>query len=187
MNEITIDENHVYHDGAGRVVPGVTGIIRACGLMDENGWNDYARERGTAVHKAIELYEQADLDAASLDQVIIPYLDGWIAFKNDTGYESDTLEQMIYSPTYRYAGTLDQTGFIRCKTCVLDIKTGSFQPWWALQTAAYNAVAKAQERYSLELRTDGTWKLIKHTDKNDWRVFLACLTVAGWRAGRGSR
>lgn len=182
MNTVTIDENHVYHDAKGRVVPGVTGIIRACGLMDDHGWNYYARDRGTAAHKAIELFERGTLDADSLDPVIIPYLDAWLEFKNQTGYASDTIEQIVYNPVYRYAGTLDQTGFIGGKNCVLDIKTGARQTWWAIQTAAYNAVAKRQERYSLELRDDGSWKLTKHTDKNDWRVFLACLTVAGWKA-----
>lgn len=178
---VTMDENHVYRDESGRVVPGVTGIIRACGLMDDHGWNDYARDRGTAAHKAIELYERGTLDPASLDPVIAPYLDGWIAFKNNTGYESDTLEQVIFSPIYRYAGTLDQTGFIGKHTCVLDIKTGGKQAWWALQTAAYNAVAKRTARYSLQITGDGTWKLTQHKDKNDIRVFLACLTVAGWK------
>jgi len=75
MNKIpvTIDEHPVYRDGE-RVVPGVTGIIRAAGLMDVTGFNDYARDRGTAVHKAIELYERGTLDVDSLDEVITPYL-----------------------------------------------------------------------------------------------------------------
>jgi hypothetical protein len=179
--EITIDDNHVYRDSAGRVVLGVTGIIRACGLMDSYGWNDYTRDRGTAVHKAVELYERGTLDEDSLDPVILPYLDGWRSFRAGTGYESETLEQIVYSPLYRYAGTLDQTGFLGQKTCVLDIKTGPEQLWWALQTAAYNGVAKRAERYSLMLPGDGKWKLIKHENKSDWQVFLACLTVAGWR------
>lgn len=182
MNTVTIDAEHVYHDAKGRVVPGVTGIIRACGLMDDHGWNYYARDRGTAVHKAIELFERGTLDAESLDPVIVPYMNGWLSFKYDTGYECEASEQIIFNPVYRYAGTLDQTGFIGGKTCVLDIKTGAAQPWWGLQTAAYNAVAKRQERYSLELRNNGSWKLTKHTDKNDCRVFMACLTVAGWKA-----
>ena len=179
---VTIDENHVYHDSAGRVVPGVTGIIRACGLMDSFGWNDYARDRGTAVHRLIELGERGTLDPASVDPVIIPYWDGWIAFKADTGYQSDTLEQLIFHPVYRYAGTLDQTGVMAGRTCVLDLKTGPYQPWWALQTAAYNAVAKKQDRYSLHINGDGKWKLHKHENKRDFSVFLACLTVAGWEA-----
>lgn len=183
MNKtVTIDAEHVYHDAQGRIVPGVTGIIRACGLMNSFGWNDYARDRGTAVHLAIQLFERGTLDTETLDPVIVPYLNGWHGFKCDTGYECEASEQIIFNPTYRYAGTLDQIGFIGRKTCVLDIKTGAAQPWWALQTAAYNAVAGRQERYSLELRADCTWKLLQHTEKNDLRIFLACLTVSGWKA-----
>jgi len=178
---ITLDKDHIYRDSAGRVVPGVTGIIRACGLMDSTGWSDYARDRGTAVHKAIELYERGTLDSRSLSPVVVPYLDNWIAFKNQTGYRCIETEKRVYHKLYRYAGTLDQIGEMQGRSCVLDIKTGAYQRWWALQTASYNGVVKCQDRYSLELRGDG-WKLHKHENKNDWRVFQACLTVAGWAA-----
>jgi hypothetical protein len=108
-------------------------------------------------------------------------MDGWMRFKRDTGYVCKTTEQLIYHPTYRYAGILDQTGVLAGRTCVLDIKTGGEQPWWSLQLAAYNAVAKKQDRYSLQITGDGKWKLVQHKDKNDIRVFLACLTVSGWK------
>ena len=182
---VTIDESHVYHDSAGRVVPGVTGIIRACGLMDENGWNDYARDRGRAVHKAVELYERGTLDPDSLDPAIVPYLAAWVEFKEQTGYVALECEQIVFHPIYRYAGTLDQVGVLDSKSAVVDLKTGAQAAWWGVQTAAYNAVAKRRVRYSLELKGDGTWRLVQHTDKRDINIFLACLTVAGWRAGRG--
>lgn len=184
MTKITIDNQHVYR-ADGRVVPGVTGIIRAAGLMDAHGWNEYARARGSAAHKAVELYEQDDLDMASLDPVIAPYLDAWIAFKNQTGFKSETQEQLVFHPAYQYAGTLDMTGHIPGATVLVDIKTGAYQPWWALQTAAYNAVVKRRLRLSVELRNDGTYRMTEHTDKRDFQRFLACLTIAGTKSDWG--
>jgi len=186
MNEVTIDENHVYHTADGRVVPGVTSIIRAAGLMgDTSHYTEYARERGKAVHAAVEMYEQDDLDPASLHPDIVPYLDAWIKFKRETGYKSETQEQIIYNPANQYAGMLDQTGLIKGYTCVLDLKTGVYSHWWALQTAAYNAVAKCKKRFSLELHNDGKYKLTEHTDKRDLQRFLACLTIAGTKQAWG--
>jgi len=178
--EITIDEKHVYRL-AGRIIPGVTSIIKACGLIDLQWATKRDMDRGTAVHRAVHLYELDDLDERSLDPVVPPYLAAWKAFKAETGYVSATYEQMIYHPTYQYAGTLDQTGTLNGRTCLIDLKTGACQPWWKWQGAAYNAIAKMQDRYSLELHDDGKWKLIPHTDKRDFQRFLACLTVAGMK------
>ena len=179
--EITLDENHIYHDEAGRVVPGVTGIIKACGLMDLTWATAHARDRGTAVHAAVEMYEQDDLDESTLNHEFAPYLAGWKSFKADTGFRSETQEQIIHNKTYNYAGTLDMTGTIDGKTCLIDIKTGVFQPYWAIQLSAYNAVVKRQKRLSVELKDDGKYRVTEHADKRDWPRFLACLTVAGMK------
>lgn len=177
-SEINFDaERHVYTDSQGREVPSVTGIISAGGLIDTKWSTAWHMERGTAVHRAVELFEQGDLDEGSLDPVIVPYLDAWHRFRAETGYVSNALEQRIYNPVYRYAGTLDQIGIMQDRTCLVDLKTGTCQRWWALQTAAYNAVAKCRDRYSLELHGDGTYRLIQHTKKTDFQAFLACLTV----------
>jgi hypothetical protein len=180
-HEITIDENHVYRVD-GRVVSGtVTGIIRDAGLVDAAWFSECSATRGTAVHKAVEYYEQGDLDESSLDQAIAPYMDGWRLFVAETGYQSRELEQMIYHPIYQFCGTLDQTGIMDGQTCVLDIKTGAAQPWWALQTAAYNSIAKCRRRLSVQLTDEGKYKVTEHKEMTDWQKFLAAMTVAGMR------
>jgi hypothetical protein len=185
-NEITFDADaHVYRDAQGRVVPGVTGIIRACGLMDTQWASEWHMQRGSAVHRAVELDEQGDLDEASLDSVIVPYLDAWRRFKTELHYISVEQERKIYHPVYRYAGTLDQIGILNDKSTLIDIKTGAYQPWWALQTAAYNAVSKCRYRYSIELHNDGKYKLIQHKKNTDLQAFLACLTVWNLRREYG--
>ncbi len=179
--EITIDDQHIYRIN-GRVMSGsVTGIIRDAGLMDVSWSSEWHMQRGKAVHMAVEFYEQGDLDEASLDPAIVPYLAGWKLFKSETGYESKELEQMIYHPIYQFCGTLDQTGIMDGRTCLLDIKTGIYQPWWALQTAAYNSIAKCKRRLSVQLTDEGKYKITEYKGKTDWQKFLAAMTVAGMR------
>ena len=175
---ITLDENHVYHDDDGRDIISVTQALKACGLIDVRWSSEWHRERGKAAHSAVEYYEQGDLDEGLLSPVISPYLEGWKKFNADTGYVSTAQERIVYNRTYRYCGTLDQEGVMDGATCLIDLKTGPYQFWWAYQTAAYNAEAKCRRRYSLELREDGTYRLIPHKDKRDFQTFLACLTVA---------
>jgi hypothetical protein len=180
-HKITIDENHVYRVD-GRVMSGsVTGIIRAAGLMDTSWFTPYSATRGTAVHKAVEYYEQGDLDESRLDPAIVPYLAGWKMFKAETGYQSEQLEQMIFHPIYQFCGTLDQTGAMDGQSCIMDIKTGIYQAWWALQTAAYNSVVKAKRRLSVQLTDQGKYKVTEYKGKTDWQKFLAAMTVAGMR------
>jgi len=180
-HKITIDENHVYRVD-GRLVSGsVTGIIRDAGLMDTSWFTPYSATRGTAVHKAVEYYEQGDLDESRLDPAIVPYLAGWKMFKAETGYQSEQLEQMIFHPIYQFCGTLDQTGAMDGQSCIMDIKTGIYQAWWALQTAAYNSVVKAKRRLSVQLTDQGKYKVTEYKGKTDWQKFLAAMTVAGTR------
>lgn len=181
-SEVTLDEaSHTYRDISGRIVPSVTGILAAAGIIETEWFSDYARIRGLAVHKAIELLERGTLDPDSISDGVAPYLESWKNFKKDTDYQCRGTELKIYHKRYRYAGTIDQIGEVFYATCLLDIKTGVEQHWWALQTAAYNEIAKCKHRFSLQLKSDGKYRLIEHTNKRDFQVFLACLTVAGWK------
>ena len=180
-HEITLDDNHVYHV-AGRIVPGVTGIIRACGLMNTQWSSQWHMDRGTAVHRAVHLLEIDDLDPASVDPIVEPYLDAWKAFKRETDYQGHEYEQIVYHPTYQYAGTLDQTGVLNGRTCLIDLKTGKAQPYTAIQTAAYAACLKRPLlRYGVELRDDGKFQIHEYKNKRDFNVFLACLSVVNWK------
>jgi hypothetical protein len=111
---------HVYRrtsDGA--VVPSVTQILRSCGIsvdFDELGSMgagvrqaiDLKRDIGTQVHAAAHYYDDNDLDLEGLDPQVRPYLDAWATFRaNYPQLHPATRERLVYSPAYRYAGTLD--------------------------------------------------------------------------------
>lgn len=162
----------------------VTKAIRAAGLMDISHSSQAAMDRGSAIHAALEFYDQDDLDAGGMDERIAPYLDQWIAFKRDSACHIKGVEVQIDNETHRYSGRVDRLVVINNEPGVLDIKTGQPQPWHALQTAAYAEGDYKLARWTLYLRPDG-YKLDRHTDRYDWTHFLAALSVARLRVAWG--
>ena len=185
MPEIVFNnEGHIYTvDGTD--TPSVTTIIKACGLIDTTWFNDTATTRGKYVHKATELLDQDDLDEASLDPVIAPYVDAYRRFKQETGFVIDDIEKRVHNATYGYAGTLDRTGIFPNDKIrsLIDIKTGQPAKWHGVQLAAYALCfgSEVLNRYGLYLSNTGSYKLERFKDRQDANIWLACLTLYKWR------
>ena len=110
MPEIVFQrEGHIYTVD-GKEVTSVTTIIKDCGLIDTTWFNDTATTRGTYVHQATELLDKDDLDEASLDPALVPYVDAYKRFKDETGFCINDIEKIVYNSTYGYIGTLDRMG-----------------------------------------------------------------------------
>ena len=69
-----------------------------------------AAQRGTAVHKAVELHLQGDLDELSMDPDVADYFYAYWKFERETGYQPEHSELRVFSTKFRYAGTLDLAG-----------------------------------------------------------------------------
>ena len=189
---------HTYTFG-GRRVPSVTQCI--------DRLNDYSmvpadllerkRELGTAVHQATALYDQDDLDWGSVADEVYPYLEGWIKFRDDTGFVPSGIELRVFSKKRLCAGTLDRTGEADNlpdvkpdEEVLLDIKaTAEMMPAVGPQTAGYEELhwnngqrKRVKHRRCVLLKPDGTYRLEKLEDAYDKTVFLACLTLAKWEA-----
>lgn len=175
--------SHVYTDG-GRVVPGVTDVIKSNGLIDDAWFTEYARDRGQAVHAAAALDDDGLLDESTLDPAIVGYVEAWRRFKRESGFQSKWVEKVLFHPVYRYAGTVDRIGSMSGADWVIDFKTGEVLPWVALQTAAYAiAYGKPCRRAGVKLNNDGTYRLKEFADKNDGATFLAALTMHNFKKG----
>jgi len=139
MPEIVFqEEGHIYTvDGKG--VPSVTTIIKECGLINMTWFTDGAATRGKYVHRATELLDRDDLDETSLDPALIPYVEAYKRFKQDTGFCINDIEKIVYNATYGYIGTLDRTGIFPNDKIrsLIDIKTGQPAKWHGVQLAAY--------------------------------------------------
>jgi len=136
----------------GRELESVTTILKAEGFIDTTWFDDWNRDKGTAVHLACHYDDQGCLDEDTIDPVIVPYLDGWRKFKRETGWVTEESEQPMMSTTYLYAGTPDAIGYL-----------------------------KGIKRAAVELRQDGTYKLIPYKDRNDVNVWLAVLASHNWK------
>ena len=197
MDKLTFDELiHQYkYDGA--VVPSVTQILKGVGMIDFSNVPshllDQACKFGTAAHKATELYDLGTLDEAALDLNLRPYLDGWIKFKKDTGFEVVTIEQMYFSSIYRFAGKPDRIGRIDGVLTIPDIKTSfEISPANAIQLSGYEmlvaesmVIKEKIQRMTVLLTPDGNYKIEVYKGKSDSNIFLAALSVYNWRAKNG--
>ncbi len=189
-------DDHAYHWDGVRV-PSVTQVLAP--LFDFSSVSRAALEAaaalGKAVHLATQLDDTADLNEASVDPLVMPYLDAWRQFRHDTGAAMIEIESPIYSKRYGFAGTPDRVALLNDDIVLLDIKTSAamhpaFGPQLAAYTEMFNELrsvryGKIAKRYAVALRGDGTYALKPYTDRNDMSVFLAALALWRFREKHG--
>lgn len=174
----------------GKRVPSVTEILSIAGVSDFSGISpevlEIARARGSLVHEWCELL---DLGHVSADETppteAEPYVAAYLSFLASGAFVAAEggIEQVVVCAPYRYAGTLDRRGKLHGVPAILDLKCSALvPPTVGLQLAGYAlALDGAHQRYSLQLRSDGTYRLSKHDDKNDVTDWLACVRVAHFK------
>lgn len=167
-------------------LPHVTAVIKAAGLMGDMSFVPAeAIALGSAVHAATEYADEGDLDRESLHPRVAARLTHWERFRAETDVEILAVEMSVVNDMLGYCGTLDRLVRINGREGVLDIKGVMRAPWVGVQLAAYaGCFERRLERWSLHL-TDDEYRLIHHTDRDDWRVFQAALTVANFRRAHG--
>lgn len=191
MNLTFQDDGHVYRLD-GEIVPSVTQLIEGvyAGAYDRIPEAILERKSaiGVAVHFGTELIDADELDESSVDPVIVPYLDAYREFLAREKPQWTMSERALAHPTWRYAGRLDRAGIVREKQSTVDVKTvAQLHPAIGVQTAAYDllyqhAVSRPtpSQRFALQLKPDGTYRLVPYTEPDDYRVFLALLSVHNW-------
>lgn len=178
-------------------VPSVTQILRDSGLVDLSKVPKdvlrRARKFGTHLHKALELHDKGSLDMSSLDKNLVPCLNAYFKWLDETGaiIEPDSIEKKVYSEKYQYAGRLDRIYIINGKRSVVEFKSGGIYSTAALQLAAYQFAEneglrgnmKVKDRQVIRLKEDGDYELAPpgFFKKSDFSVFLAALTLVNWR------
>lgn len=186
---VFIEKSHEYFLN-GVKLPSVTEILKPLSSYTDaipDAVMEKARDRGTKVHVATELYDLGTLDLDNLHPVLRPYLDAWIRFREETGFQPKLSEFRVYSAIYGYAGTLDRTGVLDGQ-CVLDIKArAQMTPDTGPQTAAYQRALEELTdephpgRYGVLLLPTGKYKLTTYKDRGDFKTFLSCLNVHNFR------
>jgi len=126
-------DTHTYY-GDGKPIPSVTQILRAAGVTGHYRGTT-ARDRGSRVHEATEMYDALGIIADSDEAA---YVRAWARFCSDNQVEILASEQAVFNEEHWYAGTLDR--IVRIKgdqVAILDIKSGAKADWHRMQLAAY--------------------------------------------------
>ena len=184
----------------GRVVPSVTQLLEAAGLVDLDGIDPGVlrrkRELGTWVHAAIALMLDDDLDVETVWPPAAPYLAAFDRFRVESRFVfvRELCEQPLVDPVLGFAGTPDLVGRFPegGATAVLDVKcTYTLAPTCGLQTAAYQHLLRVgancpvTKRLALWLRPDGTYSAKDYSSdarhRDDWPAFRAVLALWHWR------
>jgi hypothetical protein len=169
----------------GEHYPSVTQVLTSAGLIDTTWYTPEACQLGTYVHQALHLMDTGELDEATLDPALRPYLDGWFKFLTDSRAEVMAMEYPVANTCHRYAGTLDRW-LLWNGDVIVDIKTGAAEPWHALQTALYARCLKVNARRAcVYLPGDGSYKAVAHTNPNDESVGLAAVALHHWKTNNG--
>jgi hypothetical protein len=184
--EFVFDAGRHRYTLGGIPLPGVTGVLRAAGLLDYSFLNaeDRARslERGRAVHVAAEQDDNHVLDEGRLTAEIGGYVEAWRAFRRDYGFVPRLIEHRVFHPHYQYAGTLDRVGTVRGGAeFIVDIKSGVAPDAVRYQLAAYNSCLphpRTRHRRSVELHSDSSYRVTGFGTcdyQRDFNEFLRAL------------
>jgi len=204
FNNFQYDPEHHRYMLDGKVLAHCTSILADANAVDSTYWDEDCRNRGSAVHKAIQYAAEGDLDYESIDESIAGHVKAHSVFTKTSGFKPLLIEAPGYHPRYLYGATPDSVGFLNGKLGVLEYKSGKVEKWTGLQLAAgaeviewmigYEKVkdiimeAKKRQgflwRWGVELAADGRPHLTTFKDRNDFRRFLSCLDVSNWKQGK---
>lgn len=146
-----------------------------------------AKEFGTHVHQAVHLFNEERLDFATLDRALLPFVQGWQKFLDETGAVVLDSERRVASRRHGYAGTLDVRVYWGRSIRLIDVKSSAIRPRTVgPQTAAYSEALREEtgervrDRYCVRLTQDARYIPDRLDDPRDWEMFKAALVVRRW-------
>lgn len=169
MNDLIFREkDHVYLLD-GEELPCVSDLCRFISreiYKDAPLWQmEAAAARGTAVHVATEALDTEG--RAEITEEHLPYLKAYKAFLTEHSVSWSMIEQPLYHPQHKYAGTIDRYGQIDNRTALVEIKTTYqvYKPLCRAQTNLYRLMLIARgypvdRVYVLHLKRDGKYRLV---------------------------
>lgn len=189
---LTFDpEPHVYRF-QGAAVPSVTQVLKPIenwDFLDEEAKAFYSA-RGTEVHRATALNDMDDLVEDSVDQDIRGYLTSWRLLLKNQDLKILSVEEQVYHPLLRIAGTMDRRMLIKRRLAVLDIKAGVKLASHGVQVFGYRRLynhGRKNAEHILDCYTayldkeGGLPKLVKWDDLLHDSQFVALCTDRNWR------
>lgn len=181
-----LDEKTHLYTIDGLPADGVTDVLKENGLINTDWYNERARSRGSAVHRACHLIDTVGLKWATLHQDLHGYAKSWEAFKAHTRCRIVAVEQIVHRKDLMLAGMLDRVlEFPGSKVLrLVDLKTtgstsGRAPFWTRYQTACYAKCydrGRDMARGAIVLRPDGSLPgFEEYEGLSDWPDFLTLL------------
>ncbi len=182
------------------LLPRVSEILEGAGLVPSFSnvppeVLKHAADRGTAVHKAIELHLKDTLDPESIDSECLPYFEAFLDWEancraTDPSFEIIETEMQVETDTFR--GTLDLLCCLKGRSTVVDFKTSSkVHPHAKAQLGGYILGAEWKDEYAVEaaavlhLRKNGSYKLHPYEYFECTNLFEAALIIFDFRCENG--
>lgn len=178
--------NHAYTLDGVRV-PSVTEILSPLNdfSMIRPDVLETARVFGQHVHEACDLYDRDELDWSSLDTDLVPYVEGWKQFIEESGAIVIGSEIRVFHEKLMYAGSPDKVLAWGNRVVIPDLKATAIVPRSVgAQTAAYAEAyhsmhgGKKPERYCIHL-LEGKYRTHPRKESADWSLFVSALNC--WR------
>jgi hypothetical protein len=186
------EDDHTYWLGPERV-PSVSEILRP---LTERRLADipehilnHKRNIGIAVHAACEYHDRGILDEDSVEERVMPYLEGYRRFLVDYAPEWTDIERIVFNATARYAGRLDRRGRVGNFATILDLKTSvkaqpetGLQLWAYLDASPLRDAAEEPSLGALYLKPDASYEFRWFADVATYRTtWDALLTLRRWQ------
>jgi hypothetical protein len=145
--------------------------------------DESALERGLEVHAWTEAHDRGE--PYRIAEAFSGFADAYkqACYSLSPSWDEGGIEHRFDTDTYH--GYIDRVGSIKGRRCVLDIKTGagsSSSPRTPIQLAAYAAAVSSHPedllRVELRLSPEGGYRVVTHTNANDFIVWRSLLESA---------
>ena len=155
-------------------LPSVTAILAATGLGPDYSrvpkhLLEHAAQRGTALHLAIQLYHENDLDEDALHPEVAPGFSAYRKFLAESSFQFERSEFEVISERWHFCGHPDLLGRLNGGLMLIDLKYMDTVHLWpaTYQLTLYKLAFEEQEWenppiqacYVLQLKHDGAYRL----------------------------
>jgi len=172
--------DHEYIDlDTGAVLPHITGMLEADGLIDDRWYTEASARRGTDVHRLTADYDLGVFgdDLSSISHAPhFGYLQAHVAAMKILRPTWEGIEEPRVCSRPRFGGRIDRDGQVYGALSICELKTGDHTDAHQIQTALQAILlvdgtampAESVKRYCLYLKVDGKFKLEEHVKRADF-------------------
>ena len=184
MSTAIVNPDHTYITPGGARVPGISSVLRAAGLLDAMPTgNQEAMDRGSRVHRGIELQTIGELDEATIDPGELELVMAADRWRKDLALEIMEVERGVCNEALGYGTAVDLLCRWQGKLTIVNWKTGGAWPHYPIQMAL-EALCFDEPVRRLAIYLGKLNKQEEYTAREDFVVARACATVAAWKRAR---